>query len=240
MKITALLLALSCAASAAEAPPRTVSVSGSASVKVAPDQVLLTIGVETVAPGLAFAKSENDARVKKVLAALRSAGAEEKSLQTDHVSVEPRYEYDGKNGQRLVGYAVRRSAVATLKDVKKFEGLLSAALEAGANHVHGVDFQTTKLREHRDEARRLAIKAAREKAELLAGELGQKLGRPTAISEGNSRWWMPYGSWGGRGAMMAQNAVQNAGGGGPSSEDSTVALGQISVDADVSVTFELQ
>jgi uncharacterized protein YggE len=106
--------------------------------------------------------------------------------------------------------------------------------------VHGIQFRTTELRKHRDEARALAVTAAREKAEALAGELEQTVGHPTSIREEHSSWWSGYNAWWGsrRGDMMAQNVIQELGGAAMTGEG-TVAPGQISVSARVSVTFEL-
>ena len=73
-----------------------------------------------------------------------------------------------------------------------------------------------------------------------AKELGLKVGRPHTIQEGRVGWWSGYGSrWGARrGGAMAQNVIQNA----PSSAgtESSVALGQIKVYANVTVRFELE
>jgi len=105
-----------------------------------------------------------------------------------------------------------------------------------------VDFRTTELRKHRDEARALAIKAAQEKAAALAGELGQTIGQPITISENQSSWWSWYGSWWGYrwGGSATQNVVQNAGGSGATLGDSALAPGQIAVNASVTVEFELK
>ena len=226
-------------AAAAEVAARTISTSGEADVKVVPDEVTLTLGVETSDKDLETAKSQNDARVKKILAAARDAGVDPRHMKTDYLNLEPRYE--SRNNERIfLGYWVRKTLTITLKDVSKFEDVLGRSLAAGANYIHGVEFRTTELRKHRDRARSLAIQAAREKAVALAGELGQKIGRPQAIQEGGSGWYSGYGSWwGSHGNYGSQNVVQNAGG-SSSSEDGPLALGQVSVRASVSVTFELQ
>ena len=52
-----------------------------------------------------------------------------------------------------------------LHDVSRMEEVLSAAVDAGATHIHGVVFQTSKLREYRDKARALAVQAAKDKAQ---------------------------------------------------------------------------
>lgn len=225
---------------AGEAQPRTVTVTGEAEVKVVPDEVVLTLGVETVNKDLAAAKAENDRRVKGILAAAQGVGVAPKDLQTDFLSIEPRY-HDGYEQTDFIGYFVRKTVVVTLRDVPKFEKLLSAVLTAGANHVHGIDFRTTALRKHRDEARALAVKAARDKAAALAGELGKRIGNPRSIQEGSGGWWSSYGGWWGRGygQTMTQNVSQLAPG-GESGGEGPLAPGTISVKASVSVTFELE
>ena len=225
-------------AAAAETGPRTISTSGEADVKVVPDEVTLTLGVETSDKDLETAKALNDARVKKILAVAKDAGIDPRHLKTDYLNLEPRYE--SRNNERiLLGYWVRKNLTITVRDVSKFEDILSRALAAGANYVHGVDFRTTELRGHRDRARSLAIQAAKQKAVALAGELGQKVGAPRAIQEGGSGWYSGYGWWGSHGSYMSQNVVQNAGG-SSSSGEGALALGQIAVHASVSVTFELE
>lgn len=222
--------------------PRTISVVGSAEVKVPPDEVSIQLGVESYDKSLGKAKRENDDRMKKIIAAAKGAGAEEKRIATEQVSIEPRYESGrsyGPTALALDGYMVRRSVQVTLQEVSKFEAVLSAALEAGANVVHGVNFTTTELRKHRDQARAMAIKAALEKATALAKELGRKPGKPRTINESGGGFWGGYGSWGGRGGGQVQNVSQSLGGGG-TELDGAMAPGLVSVTANVSVQFDLE
>ncbi len=229
---------------AADLPaPRTVTATGDAEVRVVPDEVVLTLGVETWNKDLKVAQEENDRIVQKLLALAKSYGVEAKHIQTDYISVEPRYR-DSYEQKEFIGYFVRKTVVITLKDIAKFEGLLGDALGSGVNYVHGVEFRTTELRKYRDQARAMAIKAAQEKATALAGALGQKVGEPLSINEDQSGWWSWYNSWWGSrwGGGMAQNVSQNAAPSGSISldSDSTLAPGQISVNARVTVQFALQ
>lgn len=238
--IVATVLVVSHPALAADNPePRLITVTGDAEVRVAPDDVVLTLGVETWSPDLTKAKKENDERMQKLLKLAPTFKIEDKHVQTDYISIEPRYD-DQWEHRDFVGYFVRKNIVFTLRDPSKFEDLLSSALEAGANYVHGVQFRTTELRKYRDEARALAIKAAKEKADALAGELGQRVGKPHMIREDQVGWWSWYNSWWGNrwGGGMAQNVIQNYG--GQAQPESTVALGQIYVNARVTVSFELE
>jgi len=221
--------------------PRTISVSGTAEVMVVPDEVVLTLGVETFDLQLALAKSKNDDIVTRVLAITKDMQIDPKFVQTDYMNVTPSYE-DFYANRKFLGYYVRKNIVITQKDVTHFEELLSRTLEAGVNYVHGVDFRTTELRKYRDQARALAIQAAQEKATAMSKELGQSIGQPLNIREDYNRWWYPWSSWWGSsyGSQMAQNVVQNAGGESPLESDTGIALGQVAISASVTVDFELK
>jgi uncharacterized protein YggE len=223
------------------AEPRTISVSGEAEVRVVPDEVVLTLGVETVDQDLDVAKAENDARIAQVIALAQARGVAARHIQTDHVSIEPRYR-DGYEKQGFIGYVVRRSMAITLRDLEQFEPLLADLLQGGVNYVHGIQFRTTELRKYRDQARDLAATAAREKAAALAGSLGAKIGAPLTVREEQNGWYGWYGSWWGSqwGSAMTQNVVQNAAGDPYLGQDSTLAPGQIAVTARVAVEFELK
>jgi len=219
---------------------RSISVEGEAEVKVAPDRILLTLGIETSDKDLEKAKQLHDTRTRAVLDAVRREGVEAKDIQTDYLDIEPRWDLTPRP-ENFIGYFVRKTVVITLRDVPKFEGVLSTALASGANYVLGVQFQTSELRKHRDEARALAINAAREKAVALADQLNQKIGSPIEISELSNRWYSWYGRswWGSRQGSQYQNVVQNVGG-DAFPEDGALSPGRISVTASVRVVFELK
>ena len=211
--------------------PRLITVTGEAEVRVVPDEVVFDLTVQTLDKNLRQAKAQTDDRLKRLVELTRRYGVEQKDVQTDYIRVEPRYR--GNDETRLfVGYAVRKDLLFTLRDVSKAEALLSEVIESGITRVNGVNFRTSQLRKHRDEARVLAIRAAREKAVALAGELGQKVGKAYSIEEDAPT-----------GRIMAQNMSSNAVGfadGDASASSGTLALGQINVNARVTVRFELE
>ncbi len=219
---------------------RVISVEGEAEVKVVPDRIVLTLGIETSDKDLEKAKQLHDAHTRAVIDAVRQRGVEAKDIQTDYLDIEPRWDFT-PTPENFIGYFVRKTVVVTLREVPKFEGVLSVALASGANYVLGVQFQTSELRQHRDEARALAIKAAREKAVALAAQLNQKIGSPIEISELSSRWysWYSRSWWGNRQGSQTQNVTQDFGGDLPPG-DGVLSPGRISVTASVRVIFELQ
>jgi uncharacterized protein YggE len=230
-------------ATQATEPLRTIKVSGNAEVMVVPDEVILTLGVESWNVKLITAKTNNDQIVQNVIGVTKEFNIPAKYVQTDYLNVQP--SFDNYEQHALTGYYVRRNVVITLKDLTKFEGLLSAALESGVNYVHGIDFRTTELRKYRDQARDLALQAAQEKAQAMGAKLSQTIGDPLTIEETNIYWYSPYSSYWSYGVAggMSQNVVQNAPSGGSgnlSQSDEAMAPGQIAVGATVNVEFVLK
>ncbi len=217
-----------------------ITVTGEAVVRVVPDKITILLGIETWDMDIQNAKNENNSILKKTIDVVLKSGVENKNIQTDHLSVEPRYK-DSYRRNSFIGYFVQNSISVTLTDPAQVEQLITGVLDAGVTNIHGINFKTTEFKKHRQEARRLALRAAREKAENMAVVLGKTAGDPVLINEiGQYGYARYYGGWGyGRGQSMSQNVVQNAG--GPAGDVSdTIALGKISIKGSVSVTFELE
>ena len=221
-----------------------ITVNGEAVVKVQPDEIIITFGIETWDKNIMIAKEENNKIMKKAVAVIKEAGIQDKDIQTDYLSIEPRYG-DNYEKRNFIGYFVRNTLVVTLAEPDKVEDLVTGVLQSGVNYIHNINFQTTEFKKYREQARELALNAAKEKAEEMAATLGQGIGNPIQINEGydGSNWWY-YSSWngwayGGRSNYMSQNVMQNIeSASGEISE--TIALGKISIKANVTVTFELK
>jgi uncharacterized protein YggE len=156
-------------------------------------------------------------------------------VQTDYLSVDPRYEYSGDGKTRhFLGYFTRRNVSITLRDMSKFDQLLSEALRLGVNYVGQASLRTSQLQKVRADARVMAVKAAQEKAAAMAGAIGARIGKPISISEDYPVPVVP----------MYKNAMANTmmdrSGGGDDSGGETIIPGQISVSVRVGVVFELE
>jgi uncharacterized protein len=223
------------------ASPNGVSVSGDAQVNVVPDRVTILLGVETRNKNLDQASSQNDSLIRQVLGAARKLEVNAADIQTDFIHVDLAYQ---NNDSTVVDYyKVTKEVQIALKDVSKFETLVSTLLHAGANHIYGIDFSTSELRKYRDQARALATKAAIDKANDLAAAAGMRVvGKPTSLTTYSYGGGSSYRSCCGYsyGGGMAQNVVQNQVGAGDSGNETTVALGKIAVYASVTMTFQMQ
>jgi len=218
-----------------------ITVKGEALVKVVPDKVDIILGIETWDKDIQKAKKLNNEILSKSIDAITGIGVEEKDVRTDHLSIEPRYHSDYRK-EDFIGYFVRNSLSVSMSNVDKVGQLLTEVLSAGVTHIHGVNFSTSEFKKHREEARRLALEAAKEKALKMAKVLGKTIGEPLLINEQQqySPWYYYGGWWGyGRNQAASQNVVQNAGGQSADISD-TIALGKISIKGSVSVSFELK
>jgi hypothetical protein len=198
---------------------------------VAPDQAVLRLGVESRDKELAVAKSRHDERVKKLIGIARDAGIEAKYIQTSQLTMDP--EYSDNYRRNFADYQVSQSISLTLKDLSKYEALMTRVLEAGVNEVQGIEFAVAEPAKYRAEARLKAIRIAREKAGAMATELGQTVGKPWEISEDGDSLF-------GFGARANANYAYNVGGKVEGTDESTVAPGEVAIRASVRVSFQLE
>jgi len=166
-------------------PPPAISVTGEATVSVAPDQAQIDGGVTSDAKTAREASDANNVAMGKVLAALKGAGIEEKDYQTSRLSLQPQFAANYKPSERTAIVSFRASNRVTVKvrDVTKVASVIDVLVGAGANEIGGINFTVTQASKHLDEARAKAIADARRKAEIYAKAAGVTLGEPIGISE---------------------------------------------------------
>lgn len=217
--------------------PPLITVTGQAEVRVPPDEVLFTLAVENVDKDMLVANKKTDDSVKQILAIARKHNVKPEDVQTSQISVQPKYntddmEYEARRNIKrvLIGYQVSKTIAIRLREISRFDEMLADILKAGITRLSNLEFRDSQIRKHRDEARRMAIRAAQEKARLLAGEIGQSIGPAYSIAEYVSGT-----------DYSRSNVVQNAAGiaGDSATSDSAISPGSISVTAQVTVRFRL-
>jgi uncharacterized protein len=144
--------------------PFGITVFGSARLKVSPDFAMVMASVTRLdqKPAVAFSQAQQGAR--DVSEFLRNAQVEE--FGTSRISLIREIRI-GASEQPLrhkagVGFNIKVSKLDML------ETLLIGIVEAGANEITSVQFQTTQLKELREKARILAVRSAKEKALIYA------------------------------------------------------------------------
>jgi hypothetical protein len=214
-----LLLAL--AASPALAAEHLVTVTGEATMSVAPDTSIIRIGVTSQDKTAREASEANAKQMSAVLAAIKDSGIADKDVQTSRLSLQPQYDPNRAGAAHLTGFQVTNQVTVKIHDIDKLPGILDRAIAAGANEMSGIEFIVSEQSKLLDQARGDAIADARRKAEIYAHAAGAKVGHVVAIAEGNATTMPPI-------AMQAMRA-----GGVP------VAPGEQTLRAQVTVSYEL-
>lgn len=208
-----------------------ITVSGQGEVLVVPDEVVFNLSATTVDKDLALAQRKTDEVVRNVIALARRYQVPATQIQTGYIALEERFSDEAatRKPRVFIGYAVSKSIAIILRDVTKAEDLLGELFRTGITRISGVDFRTTQDRKFRDQARAMAMKSAQEKARAMALEIGQGIGKAFKIAEEGNFRPSP--------ANMSSFYIAGSAG-----EESTsaIALGQISITARVTVSFELK
>jgi uncharacterized protein YggE len=212
--------------------PPLVTVTGTGEVKVQPDEIILNIGIDVRDKNLETARKQNDERVVTLLNFLKKSGIDAKNIQTTNLSVYPNYV--GEYGQTTPEfYMTQKSVTITIKEVKRFDEILTGIYKTGANRVEGIEYRSSELQKHREQARKLAIQAAKQKALALTSELGSKVGRVYNITEHSGPSYPGPLYRNQMANKMAESSAADAGG-------PTISVGQLVVSASVEVSFIIE
>ena len=171
---------------AAHAAEKLVTVTGEATVAVAPDTAVIRIGVSSQDKTAREAGEVNAKQMTAVLVAIKEAGIADRDIQTSRLSLQPQYDPNKSGTARLTGFQATNQVTIRIRDIDKLPAVLDRAIAAGANEMSGIEFVVSEQSKLLDQARDDAIADARRKAELYAKAAGAKLGRVVSITEEGS------------------------------------------------------
>ena len=103
-------------------------------------------------------------------------------------------------------------------------------MDNGVNSIDNVEFKSSKMEQHKSEARKLAILDAKKKAEDYVSVLNQKVGKAILITDNSSHYQPP----------MYKNVRFDAMEASMESNQQTLAIGEIDILTNVSVSFVLE
>ena len=179
LMVVGLLAACSPAASTSvkDVPSRTMTVNGTGEVSLVPDIASINIGVHTEADQVSDALSNNTDQANAIAEVLQTLGVEAKDVQTSNFNVYPSNRYDPMTGQVTGTYFVVDNTVTVIvRDLSKLGEVLSAVVNAGANHINGISFDVEDRDAAVAQARELALQDSKEKAQVIADAAGVELG----------------------------------------------------------------
>lgn len=153
--------------------PYGLTVFGSSILRVEPDVVVVKFSVRRIDPKTEKAFAMAHDAVTKIRTYLRTI--DDIELSVSQVTLRQHTVYN--NGvHEFKGYQSNVAFSVILRDLMRLEALLKGIIEAGANNIESIEFQTTHLKELRAQARAQAVKAAIEKAEVYCAAANKTLG----------------------------------------------------------------
>lgn len=201
-----------------------VEVKGTAKVSVAPDIARFSFAVDGSGEKLAELKLDIDRKTAAVIALSKQVGVENKHISSAEVSIHPQYNHQTRE---LVGYQVSRSISVDLYQLDRYTALVNGAIDSGITTINSIQLDVKDRDRLEAEALAAAVKAARQKAEIIAENAGIQLGRIVSVQESGE-------SFDNRRYAVKQMAMSEA------AVSEAFEPGEISVTATVTVIYDIE
>lgn len=215
---------------------RLVTVNGSVTKSVTPDQADITVSVETLNTKASVSQSENAEIAEKVRAALKAAGIADADIKTVSYNLYEDFKWNqGTQQSDSIGYRTVNSIQVTVHDLSKTGDVIDAATQSGANRISSVSFSLSKGKQ--DEINTQALKEASANAKAKADSISQglniTLGQVYSVNESGGYvqpyYYRSYDSY----AMGAsESAAPKA--------STPITPGDVEFTVSVNVQFEIQ
>jgi len=118
-----------------------ISVTGTGTVTMYPDEADLLFSVQTENKSAAYAAAENGAIMNNVYASLSALGLNKSEIKTTSYSLSPAY--DSYNYSKVIGYLAVNSVEITVTgsaNLSSVGDVVDAIVKAGVNQVDGISF----------------------------------------------------------------------------------------------------
>lgn len=182
-------------------PANTISVEGSGEVTAISD--IATIGLNISKEGKTSKEAQDllNEQVAKTLEYLKSKNIEEKDIKSEYGGLSPKYSYESQvcytyncpsKDPKIVGYTATQSINIKVREVDTANDIRTGLTGLGLTDISGPTFGMDDEEVYKDQARSEAIKEAREKAQVLAKELGVRLGKVVSFYENNGTNYPMY------------------------------------------------
>ena len=228
-----------------------LSLSAEGTSRRTPDVAVFNAGVVTQAVTASEALADNSRKMDRVIAALKRAGIAERDIQTQAISLQPRYSDPERDAQmlarttgrpytppteapKIIGYEARNSVQIRVRKLGEMGKIIDTLISEGANQVDGPSFTLDEPRGAMDEARREAIAVGRQRADLYAQATGMRVARLLSVSEGGGYYPVQQ-------AIVVTGSRVGYGGAPPPPPPppAPVSPGELNLGVSVSMQFEL-
>lgn len=150
-----------------EKEPKSITVSAQGTIKVMPDVAYVSVGVITQDADMQKAQDNNAQAMNAMFEALKSAGLTDDDMRTTQYNAYPIYDYSSET-KTIVSYEVTNQAELTIKGIDRVGEIIDIAVKNGANMTSAIRFALLDEQSSYNDALKLAVEAAKAKADTLA------------------------------------------------------------------------
>ncbi|MCD7992163.1 MAG: SIMPL domain-containing protein [Clostridia bacterium] len=208
-----------------------ITVTGREEVKVVPDMAQIEYAIYTREDTAAACQEKNAGDLNAAIETLKELGVEEASIQTSSYGLNPIRNWNSDK-QEITGYEMTISLTVSDIPIDNAGTIITKSVSAGVNGINSVSYFSSSYDASYQEALKGAMAVAQAKAQALAEASGKTLAGVVHAEEFGYQPETRYASYrSGAFAKMTGAAVEDA--------NSPVMPGQVSVEAQVTVSYEL-
>jgi uncharacterized protein YggE len=170
---------------------QTITVTGSATVSLPPDQARISGNVQTQADTAEDAANQNSRILQAVIDAVRATGVPAMGIVTTAFNVAPQYSrIEPQPGEAslpptVVGYQATTGITVTTDQLDQVSDILQAMVSAGVTNLNGPSYQLKHPDQLQLMAEQQASANAMQRAQAIAAGLDVKVGDVVTANEGN-------------------------------------------------------
>jgi len=209
----------------------TVSFDGTGKMTAKPDIAVVSVSIISDAITSKAAQDANSTKSNKVTDFLKQQRIEDKDIKTSGYNISPNYKYKAYVGNpEITGYRVTQTIEVKIRDLDKVSSILDGVVTAGANQIGELSFQIDDVNKLKEQARKIAVDQAKEKAKVLKDQIGISLGKIISFSEYYNGYPTP---------MYDSMKASGIGGGGGTVTPS-VPSGENEISVNVTITYQIK
>jgi uncharacterized protein len=220
----------------------TITISASGQAMAAPDVARITFTVMHTSPTVAEAQEKTTVQANEAIAYVKSEGVADKDVKTLAYNIYPQYSYPNPcqpgtvcpaytGTPKITGYQVSQTIQVTVRDLDKTGPLLGGLGSKGVQNLDGPSLGLDDPTAGYNAARADAIAKAKSQAQVLADQLGVRLGKIINFNESSGGY--PY--------PVAYDMAYGRGGGVESKvANPSIPTGENQYSATVTITYEIR
>lgn len=218
----------------------TITVNGSGEATLVPNVAKISFVVHNSAATVAEANQKTSTQANEVIAYLKQQGIEAKHIRTAQYMVNEQYSYPNPcaagsvcptytGSPKVTGYDASESIEVTIRNTNTTGTILAGLADHGVQNVGGPNFTTDDPNAGYVAARAKAIDDAKIQAQMLAKQLGVRLGKIINYSDSNGGYPRP---------MLYEASVSAKSADAVTPPD--IQTGQNTYNASVTITYEIR